>query len=665
MFFRFIFIICFMIFIYGCYYVPERASQNADGTLCGTVKGLFRHRWWNYYERGLSFADCGLWEEAEADLREAVKQRTDDKRRARTYGVHFIPYFPHRELGYVLFRQGRINEAVHELEVSVSMEKSAKAEYYLDEARKTIVINEDKDEPQIIISGPSQSDKRCISKEFTVRVEGIAKDDKYVRHINVRSETDSKNIPIDVSAPEIRFKTDVNIKSGEQAIYIYATDLAGKKSETSVVRIFGDHRGPIISIAEIKKNKRGNLNVKIDVSDDSGIKYIEMKGMKTIKGKGKKNIVFSKYIDVNIIGKNIAMKAEDIAGNITKAYLDLSEYLTDDSFHSLLSAYSPADPELISDTSKAVTSVNRRKKPRIQIISPLCSDYETLDDFINIDGAVFDRNGLIKEIIVGKEDKNIVHIPYKGYQTNFSERIYLEKEYNRITVSAIYKDKKSGKKEYKLKIRKKPLHEVREPLKIYIPDFKRLTEKQHKYENIEVEDIMYRHMLEKKRFMVERIHNGPEHNITFQDCLLSGFFEERPNGLNLSIELKYASEKSMNIFKDAYTPDKKGKDKIIKTVIRKLHDELPVLKGIVWEKKKSNREIMVDIGKEKKIRKGIRLLIYRAKDSIHPTLRRHTISIEHIGKAEITRTGDKESYAKLMHDADKDKIVSKDLVITY
>ena len=56
--------------------------------------------------RGRSFADGKYWQEAESDLREALAVRTQDARRARTYGAHFIQYFGNRELGVVLYKQG-------------------------------------------------------------------------------------------------------------------------------------------------------------------------------------------------------------------------------------------------------------------------------------------------------------------------------------------------------------------------------------------------------------------------------------------------------------------------------------------------------------------------------------------------------------------------------
>ncbi|NJL58721.1 MAG: hypothetical protein HC887_02785 [Desulfobacteraceae bacterium] len=131
-------VIVFMIYP-GCYPLPDRISKMKDGKEYGDTEGLFRHRWWNYYERGLSFADGEFWQDAESDLREAIRQRDSDKRRARTYGLHFIDYFPHRELGIVLFMQGRIEEAEKELKHSYHTVKSAKTALFLDRTRKALI----------------------------------------------------------------------------------------------------------------------------------------------------------------------------------------------------------------------------------------------------------------------------------------------------------------------------------------------------------------------------------------------------------------------------------------------------------------------------------------------------------------------------------------------
>ena len=136
----------FIVVTLGC--VKEDMTEGCikEGKRYGIVKGLFQGRWYHYYERGLSLAEGHCWGNAEKDLREALKQRDDgDRRWARTYGMHFIDYFPHRELGIVLFNQNRYADAIRELEVSLNATVTAKAEFYLDQGRKALILSQTPD----------------------------------------------------------------------------------------------------------------------------------------------------------------------------------------------------------------------------------------------------------------------------------------------------------------------------------------------------------------------------------------------------------------------------------------------------------------------------------------------------------------------------------------
>src|SRR5208283_6182926 len=75
----------------------------------GGDSGTFRGNWWNYYDRAIAYSESqgpGPGDKAIADLNQALSMRAKDQRMARTYGMHFIDYFPHRELGIVFFHAG-------------------------------------------------------------------------------------------------------------------------------------------------------------------------------------------------------------------------------------------------------------------------------------------------------------------------------------------------------------------------------------------------------------------------------------------------------------------------------------------------------------------------------------------------------------------------------
>lgn len=110
----------------------EAAPRVVDGVAYGTTRAPFRGRWWQHYERGVSWSLGGFWAEAEADFRACLRQRATDSRRARTYGMHFVQCFAHRELGAVLLERGALEEAEREVRLSLAQEPSAKAEYLLE-----------------------------------------------------------------------------------------------------------------------------------------------------------------------------------------------------------------------------------------------------------------------------------------------------------------------------------------------------------------------------------------------------------------------------------------------------------------------------------------------------------------------------------------------------
>jgi len=150
----------------GC--AVERGKVHVkEGKQYGvTSSQIWRGRWWNHYERGISYADGEFWDDAIADFQAALGQRQEDQRRARTYGLHFMDYFPHRELGIVYYRLARYPEAIHELETSLRSEETAKAKFYLNRARKSLLeqTRRDPTPPRIVLASPPDG---LLTNRFT------------------------------------------------------------------------------------------------------------------------------------------------------------------------------------------------------------------------------------------------------------------------------------------------------------------------------------------------------------------------------------------------------------------------------------------------------------------------------------------------------------------
>ena len=293
----------------GCRPFPENPPAERNGRRFGIVTGPFRHRWWNYYERGRSFAEGDFHDRAEVDFREAIRQNPADRRRVPTYGRHLADYFPRRELGISLYRQGRFSEAVRELEQSLSTETSARAQFYLDRARKGWIQSEHRDRraPEIRVAAPVPGQ---ITDALKLTVSGTATDDTYIAGVSVNG----RPIRMDVSMARFDFSAEIPLVPGENPIRIEATDLAGRVGVwEGTVRC--DRTGPEVAVRRIDGRLRGY------VRDASGIESVTVNGrtisMATARGTGV-------LIDHPIRGPAI-LEAADMAGNRTTVAFDSDE----------------------------------------------------------------------------------------------------------------------------------------------------------------------------------------------------------------------------------------------------------------------------------------------------------------------------------------------------
>jgi len=88
-------------------------------------------KWYNYYQDGLKEMKRQNWTKAIEYFKIAVKSRARDTKKIKTYGMHFIKYFPHREMGICFYHLGQYGMAERELKLSLRQEYSARAQEYL------------------------------------------------------------------------------------------------------------------------------------------------------------------------------------------------------------------------------------------------------------------------------------------------------------------------------------------------------------------------------------------------------------------------------------------------------------------------------------------------------------------------------------------------------
>ena len=265
-----------LLLVWGCASVsPGSGDQKAEKDEDKIEKGYFRHRWWNYYDRALAYAEIQSHAKSVADLEEALRQRDEDQRMARTYGMHFIDYFPHRELGVVLYQMGELEKAETELEASLDQYPSAKAQFYLERVRRALIEKEGKKITEPRLSLDFDADP-VWTREDPVVVSGAAEDEMYVAGIRVNGAP----LFIDGSRKQIRFHRDLSLGQGRHLVSVEARNLLGGATKREVV-VHVDRQGPIIIIEELdfgEGRARGEITVSGFVHDEAGVSVLEVDG---------------------------------------------------------------------------------------------------------------------------------------------------------------------------------------------------------------------------------------------------------------------------------------------------------------------------------------------------------------------------------------------------
>ncbi len=133
--------------------------------------------WFRNYADGLKAMKAQNYESAAELFRSALKGNPKDKKKVRTYGMHFIEYFPHRELGICLYYLGDNSEALRHLQISMEQEPSPRARDFLRQLggnvpppkREKKVV---KKQPRIEPEKKSSGDTDMIVGKKTIKLVG-------------------------------------------------------------------------------------------------------------------------------------------------------------------------------------------------------------------------------------------------------------------------------------------------------------------------------------------------------------------------------------------------------------------------------------------------------------------------------------------------------------
>jgi hypothetical protein len=249
---------------------PDAGQYTLNGIEYGVSEGRFRGRWWNYYERGVSYQQGEFHAEAIADFQTALKSRTKDQYWARKYGLHFAPeYFPHRELGISFYHEDRFEDALDELLISLDQNYSSRAAYYVAlVAQSTSVTSPfDTQAPTIQIHQPVY--ELVGGREVTIA--GTAADDTFVKSVEINGEP----LILKSTGKQFDFEHKIQLQPEDNVVVLTATDLFDQKSEEVLLQLYSDLDGPAIGFGA---PNRSQGVVRVTAFDRSGIESVTVNG---------------------------------------------------------------------------------------------------------------------------------------------------------------------------------------------------------------------------------------------------------------------------------------------------------------------------------------------------------------------------------------------------
>ena len=671
----------------GCNTPPD-PKYFRDGSQYGEVDGLFRERWWNYYERGVSFSEGGFWEEAAADFKEAVKQRDRDQRRARTYGMHFVDYFPRRDLGVAYYHLGRHEQARIELKKSLSSVETGKTKFYLNRVRKALLeaSNADTAHPVINVASVSEGE---VTNRFNLMVEGIVEDDSYAYRIAINEDPQF----VELSAKRLPFSKKVKLKKGLNEISIKTSDLLGKMTEKKL-KVFADFEGPVLQLNNYTDGQEvteSNVVLKGMLADATGVSMLRING-RTFKYNRERKVRFSSRVDLTEGRNRIAVSAADIAGNITTAEIILDRVAEYTGKGGAPSRTSKKEEPIrfalqgsgILDTGqhRLFASAPKQKTANFRLnLKDLTKTQTVYYDEIYIDGSVSGVS-TIKSVTVNGSPLFII----QGKNIYFNQLVNLQEGENKLIIEVCdVKGNKTSKTVTVIREIQK-VHQTGSRMSLAILPFetngKITSAGSIVYDNLvssfynqgrfnivsrgaELESVL-RELKLSATDLVDKSKAIEIGRLIAAEGILTGSIRETKN--SIEIYARYINTETSILLeaKDVYSQDKSlpNLQHITNGLALKFKHSFPLLEGIVI--KVSGKNIYADFGAVHRIKKEMKFIVFReGKTIVHPVTGKVLGSdSEELGEARVINVYEDMSIGKLVAAFDPARIHVKDLIVT-
>ncbi len=621
----------------------------------------------NYFERGQSYADGKFYQNAVSDFQEAIRQRKKDQRRARTYGMHFIDYFPHRELGIVYFEMGMLHEAKMELELSLDQFPSAKAQFYLDRVRKKLFEEEMKEVPPPKLSLDFKS-KTIWTRADPVILAGSAEDEHYIKTILINGAP----IFLERSQKQVAFQKKLVLAQGRHKVEIEAYNIVGKRANQQVA-IIVDREGPMISLEHItvKEGSSGNqVTLAGFLYDQAGVSDLQINEQQISIESGIE--VFFTY-ELSTEVDELELIGGDRLGNNTTARISLTESMAADDNRVI---YAGLFSDLGYPLSAAAFGKRDNRAPEISLRG--WADEQTVYlEKVYLEGQVKDEHQ-----VVGLEIQNEPVLRRKGKLILFSQFVELKKGENQIAIRA--RDEKGHVAEKTISIiRRIPKAlQLAERMSLTVLPFDQTGDltaasdacqdflldalvNQDRFQVVErnkLDIILREQKLSRTNLFEEKTAIKIGRLVAAQSLIAGSIIQSR---LGSEIIARMIDTETSDILAVVDVYDEVTNISSLRSLSEglaiKLHREFPLIDGVVVQKK--GNSIFSDLGKGKiKIRR--RLIVFREEPVKHPVTGKWLGSDNVIlGKAQVTQVMPELSKADIV-DGKTETIKPLDKVIT-
>lgn len=300
----------------GCAAETTSTAYERDGVSYGQTDGAFRGRWWSYYERGSSFLAGEYYAEAAGDFQKAIEGRSTDSWRARTYGLHFVEFFPNRELGVAYYGLEQFDQAETYLARSLEQVDTERAHYYLDLVKRAKIASgalQDTTTPAVQTDLADQTLVTTRQVAFAID----AKDDVGVAEVQVNGQQLHQR----GSAEAVVFEEELVLEEGTHEIEVAATDLADKKV-VEKKEVVVDLTGPTIGIfapIEPTVTPEGTVILEGATVDTNGVISVGVDDRVLAESPGAPRLEFNTELPLTDGENTFVLAALDKAGNESRS----------------------------------------------------------------------------------------------------------------------------------------------------------------------------------------------------------------------------------------------------------------------------------------------------------------------------------------------------------